>query len=154
MQYPGYDTGKVILSEGDWFSFRIHNRVQLQDDAWYFILQDVNGMKHFLPSVYYENYKLVPGEEILCKIDKVNCTGRIYLEPKHPVYHEGEIYQFDLISYSVNGTDNSIIVKEIMGNMIQVPLYDNKNFVINAKQMVCCMVISIKKGIPILEVST
>jgi len=89
MQYPGYNTGKVILSEGDWFPFRITKFVQLQDNSWYYVLQDINGLKHFMPAGYYKDYGFSIGIQIKCKIDRINCTGRIFLEPEHPYYQEG-----------------------------------------------------------------
>jgi len=153
MQYPGYNTGKVILSEGKWFPFRIHNLVQFQDDVWYFVLQDINGMKHFMPVEYYEKYGLKTGDEISCKIDRINCTGRIFLEPKHPYYNEGEIYSFDLISFHKKDSETIVIVRELAGNKIEVPLCGNKNIDINGEKKVMCIVKSIKKGIPILEIS-
>jgi len=152
MQYPGYNTGNVILSEGKWFPFRIHNLVQLQDDAWYFVLQDINGLKHFMPAEYYESHGFKTGDEINCKIDRINCTGRIFLEPKHPYYNEGEIYSFDLISYQKKDSETIVIVREITGKEIEVPLCGNNNFDINGENKVTCIVKSVKKGIPILEI--
>jgi hypothetical protein len=152
MQYPGYNIGTIILTEGNWFPFRIHNLLQLQDDAFYYILQDINGLKHFMPAEYYKNYGFKPGDEILCKIDRINCTGRIFLEPKHPYYNEGEMYPFDLITYSNRGDERLLIVREITGNSIEVPLYRNKNIDITEEKKVMCIVKSIKKGKPILEI--
>ena len=153
MQYPGYNTGSVILSEGKWFPFRIHNLVQLQDDSWYFVLQDMNGMKHFMPAEYYKSHGFKTGDEISCKIERINCTGRIFLEPKHPCYNEGEIYLFDLVSNQEKDNGRMLIVEEIAGNKIEVPLCGNKNLDINGEKKVACLVKSIKKGIPILEIS-
>lgn len=153
MQYPGYNTGKVIFAEGKWFPFKLHNLVQLQDDTWYFVLKDINEMKHFMPAEHYGSYGFKPGDEISCKIDRINCTGRIYLEPKHPYYNEGEIYSFDLISYSEKDSNRILIVREIAGNKIEVPVCGNNILSINGEKNVRCMVKSIKKGIPILEIS-
>ena len=153
MQYPGYNTGNVILSEGKWFPFRVHNIVQLQDDAWYFVLKDINEMKHFMPAEHYGSYGFKPGDEISCKIDRINCTGRIFLEPKHPYYNEGEIYSFDFISYLEKDSKRILMVSEIAGNKIKVPLCGNKNLNINGEKKVLCIVKCIKKGIPILEIS-
>jgi hypothetical protein len=151
MKYPGYDTGDLVLSEGKWFPFRIHNRVQLQDDKWYFVLVDINKLKHFMPAEHYSRYGFKIGDEIICKIDRINCTGRIFLEPKHPYYSEGEIYQFDVDVSSCNDNKQILIVKEILGNSIEVPVYDITNSIKIEKNKVRCTVKSIKKGKPILE---
>jgi len=154
MQYPGYNSGNVILSEGEWFPFKIHNLIQLQDDAWYFVLQDINGMKHFMAAENYKSYGFIVGDQILCKIDRVNCTGRVFLEPKHPIYKEGEIYHFDIIDYPNPDEENVLIVKEISGNIIKVLVNGIKKVDINEEKRVRCIVKSITKGRLILEIPT
>jgi len=153
MQYPGYETGNIRLLEGKWFPFKIHNLVQLQDDEWYYILRDINGLKHFLPAEYYDSYGLKPGDEINCKIDRINCTGRIYLEPEHPFYKEGKIYNFDVISSPDFDQEKILLVREISGKTIEVGVPDNLNIYLNTKKMVQCLVKAIKKGKPLLEIS-
>ena len=152
MQYPGYNFGNVILSEGEWFPFKIHNLVQLQDNAWYYVLQDINGMKHFMPAGNYARYGFIPGDEISCKLDRINCTGRIFLEPRHPHYKEGEIYYFDVISLTDQGNEKVLIVREILGNSIEVPVCRNINMDLKERKMVRCIVIAIIKGRPILDI--
>lgn len=151
MQYPDYTSGNVVLSEGEWFPFRIHNLVQLQDEVWYFVLQDINGLKHFMPAGYYEKYGFNAGDEVSCKIDRINCTGRMFLEPKNPFYTEGEIYSFELIAYANQGSNKLLIVREIMGNSIEVPLYDIENVNLEGQKKVRCRVRGMRKGKPILE---
>ena len=122
MQSPGYNTDEIRFSEGDWFPFKVHNFVQLQDGAWYYIMLDVNGSKHFMSAIGYESYNIRPGDEIICKIDKINCTGRIYLEPRHPHYNEGESYLFDIV-HATNEEEVRILhLKEQTGATIQLPI--------------------------------
>ncbi len=153
MHYPGYNTGDVILSEGEWYPFRIHNLVQLQDHAWYYVLQDPNGLKHFMPAEFYMNYGLNTGDAVLCKIDRINCTGRIFIEPEHPLYRIGEIYPFDLVAGPADGSADRIIVSDLYKNCIEVPVYDKKITHGEAGVKVMCKVLNIKKGKPILEIS-
>jgi hypothetical protein len=152
MQFPGYETGNITLSEGNWFPFKIHNLVQLQDDEWYYVLRDINGLKHFMPAVYYESYGFKPGDKIRCKIDRINCTGRIYLEPEHPYYKEGKIYNFTVISLPHPDREKVLIVKGISGNSIEVPVCNNQNIDLKEEKLVRCIVKSIRKGRPILEI--
>jgi hypothetical protein len=154
MHYPGYETGEIRLLEGKWFPFKIHNLVQLQDDEWYYVLQDINGMKHFMPAENYKHYGFNPGDEILCKIDRINCTGRIFLEPNHPHYKEGEIYYFDVISLSDQGNEKVLIVREILGNSIEVPVYKNMNTDLKEVKKIRCIVKTITKGKPILDIDS
>lgn len=152
MQYPGYDTGKIILLEGKWFPFRIHNLVQLQDEGWYYVLQDVNGLKHFLQAEHYEKYGFTIGDEIICKIARINCTGRILLEPNHPYYNEGEIYSFEVISYQKQDEDGILIIKDIFGNSIEVPICGNENREQISEKWISCIIKTIIKGKLLLEI--
>ena len=152
MKYPGYESGKVVLSEGKWYSFRIHNHLQLQDGLWYFVIEDINGLKHFMPAEFYKGYNLNKGNEIMCRVDKINCTGRIFLEPEHPYYTEGEIYNFEVESVSDKDDSNVLLVKDILGNSIEVQQYDFFGSKFETKKRVQCIVRSIKKGMPTLEI--
>jgi len=154
MQYPGYNTGNALLTEGGWFPFRIHKLVHLQDEERYYILEDINGLKHFIPAEYYKMYGFKPGDEIICKIEKLNCTGRMFLEPRHPVYNEGETYSFDLVKYPTLNDPEILIVRDILENIIKVPLCGNKKSFRIGEKKVKCIVKSVKKGIPILEMSS
>ncbi len=151
MKYPGYTSGNLVLTEGLWYPFIVHNLIQLQDDAWYFVLRDINGLKHFLPAEYYQDYQIKTGDEISCKIDKINCTGRIYLEPRHPHYTEGEIYDFETVKILDSGNGLILIVKETGGNFIEVSTEGHSLDDLKSKKIVQCRVKSIKKGSPILE---
>jgi hypothetical protein len=151
MKYPGYASGKTELAEGNWYQFRVHNLIQLQDDAWYYVLQDINGLKHFLPAANYQVYGIKPGDEISCKIDKINCTGRIYLEPRHPRYTEGEVYDFETVKILDPGDGLILIVKETGGNIIEVSTEGHSLDDLKSKKIVQCRVKNIKKGTPILE---
>lgn len=151
MQYPGYHAGNVHLEEGEWYPFKIHNLVKLQDKANYFVLIDRNGMKHFMPSEYYTNYGFKIGDEILCKIDRINCTGRIFLEPEHPFYKEGKIYSFDLQNYIIQGNNLSLFVKGIRGKPLEVKACDTDINNLAKNKTVSCKVQNIKKGELILE---
>jgi len=154
MQYPGYNSNTVKLLEGKFYTFKIHNLVRLQDDAYYFVLLDINGMKHFIPAAFYEHYGLSKGNEIICKIDKINCTGRIILEPLHPVYREGEVYNFDIAETPVAHDKHAIFVKDVFNNCIEAKVNDHRYFEIAPQSCIKCSIISLKKGRPELEVCT
>ena len=151
MKYPGYTSGNIALAEGCWYPFRVHKLVQLQDDARYYVLEDVNGLKHFLPAENFQGYGINPGDEISCKIDKINCTGRIYLEPRHPYYSEGKIYDFEIVKISNSVIGSMVVVKEIGGNLLEILLESRMEEVLKAKNWVRCRVNSIKKGTLFLE---
>lgn len=151
MQYLGYNTGNIILIEGNWYPFRITNLLQLQDDSWYYVMLDINGLKHFMPVEYYAKYGLNIGDEIKCKIDRINCTGRIFLEPQHPFYNEGENYLFEVHKVLVQAGENILIVKEKFEHFIEISISESVTNEIFNKKNVNCRVICITKGILNLE---
>jgi len=85
---------KNKLEEGKYYPFAITGSVILPDSSECFILSDVNKVKHLLYKKYYKNYNLKLNSKILCRIDKINCTGKIYIEPEHPFYKLGKTYHF------------------------------------------------------------
>ena len=152
MQYPGYTRGAILLTEGNSYVFKIHNLIQLQDNEYYYVLIDVNGLKHFLTAKYYKNYKFSSGDDIICSVDKINCTGRIYLEPVHPYYKEDTIYLFDLEIYENRAEEQSIIVTDIYGNKIPITSIETEKQWLIMKKRVKCRIKNIKKGVPELEI--
>jgi hypothetical protein len=115
------------------------------------VLQDINGLKHFMPAAYYEAYGFKPGDEIQCKIDRINCTGRIFLEPKHPVYNEGNIYIFEVVGFNENNSERILHVKDWVGNVIEVKVGGTTRDVKSVNR-IQCLVKNIKKGKPFLEI--
>ncbi len=82
------------LTEGKVYQFRILKTVSLgPDDDWY-VLEDPKGYKILLPQMHYQDYGLATGNVINCRVDKVNCNGKVFLEPEHPHYQEGKEYDF------------------------------------------------------------
>lgn len=91
---PKKPSVKSTLEEGKYYSFTITGSVLLPDGHDCFILTDINKVKHLLYKEYYKNYKLELNQVVRCRIDKINCAGKIYIEPEHPYYKLGERYSF------------------------------------------------------------
>jgi hypothetical protein len=86
---------EIIFKEGQRFSFVITNKLVLPGtDEANLILLGPDRKKYLLAEQYYENYHLKIGQTIVCTIDKINCSGKIFLEPDHPYYKIGERYDF------------------------------------------------------------
>lgn len=153
MHQPGYTAGKIPLLEGEEHPFEISNCIQLQDNELYYVLCDVNHLKHFMPAKPYENYNLKIGTVITCRIDKINCTGRIHLEPRHPVYERAKEYLFKLKNDTHSCDDSFILVKDLYGNEIKIAYPDPQNLIREKHSHIKCKVIAVKKGIPELEFS-
>jgi hypothetical protein len=90
---------KPALEEGKYYPFRISGSVVLPDGSECYILSDMNHVKHLLHKAYYSHYDFKHNQEIVCRIDKINCTGKIFIEPEHPVYQPGKSYSFEFSRY-------------------------------------------------------
>lgn len=86
---------EIIFKEGQRFPFVIANKLVLPGtDEANLILLGPDKKKYLLPEQFYENYHLKIGQTVVCTIDKINCSGKIFLEPDHPYYKIGERYDF------------------------------------------------------------
>jgi hypothetical protein len=155
MTSPGYyNTGKH-LEEGKNYQFQVIGLVTLQDERAYFILEDPFKIRHLLPSRLYSCYEIKAGQSITCKVDKINCTGRVYLEPNHPHYLEGNTYDFKVISVSKNPHSEklSILLNDMYNNEISADC--PKDFIVGNKDLnrISCKIVRIRKGKPTVILS-
>jgi len=135
------------------YKFKIINKIS---DVFgpSFVLQDILENKLIMTSVYYDNeiYNLKIGMEITCYVDKINCNGRIFLEPEHPYYKIGDIHTFPFIRkskrYDKDGNETDVlIVKDIYGNeCTALPKDKNQLLDTYSPENIECKVIKIKKS--------
>ncbi len=85
-----------IFTEGEWGHFYIVKSLHIPGDDEYYVMESKAGNRILIPTVYYRDYNLLPGTVVKCRIDKINCSGRIFLEPEHPFYKPGKEYNFVL----------------------------------------------------------
>jgi|YNPMSStandDraft_1061717.scaffolds.fasta_scaffold00154_31 hypothetical protein len=85
----------VNLEEGKEYSFFVEKILSLPDGN-YFVLEDEWNRKYLLPQKYYTNYPIKVGKNIICYVNKINCNGKIFLEPQHPIYKINETDYFTL----------------------------------------------------------
>ncbi len=138
------------LAEGSYHIFTILKTVSLGEDESYFVMQDPLGYKVLMPAGFYRRYGFEPGQEIKCRVDRINCDGRMFLEPMHPYYSEGEVYSFDRIGEgrqkSITGDDeNFLLVRDVLGYEWKVRV-DSLNDLHKNQQNVQCRLDRIKKG--------
>ncbi len=88
---------KMIWEEGQWYPFRLHAEIVLPDGEKQYLLEDSSGTKHLLSYEHYKDYGFLKGREVRLRLDKINCSGKLFLEPEHPVYKEGDSYDFFFI---------------------------------------------------------
>jgi len=114
------------MEEGKTYTFNAVKSVELPGGEVNLMLNGPDSKKYLLPLKYYRGYKLVSPGPVQCKIDKINCSGKVFLEPANPFYSEGESYFFDVRDKSECTDSNgvrcrSITVSDRLGNLINVP---------------------------------
>lgn len=103
------------IQEGKFYHFLIINEIAMPpDDEPYFVLETESGSRQLLLKSYYEHYHLKTGMTIRCKVDKVNCSGKIFLEPDHPWCKPGDLLDFEVTSTvkTINslGTEETLLM--------------------------------------------
>jgi hypothetical protein len=91
------------LKEGAFYSFNVEKETTGPDKSSYYVLSGPGGRKFLLPSVRYSHYGIEVGKNILCRVDRINCRGEIFIEPPNPCYSEGMEY-----SFRVNGSEKRV----------------------------------------------
>ncbi|HOP12720.1 hypothetical protein [Lentimicrobium sp.] len=157
MIIPGYYDLKHKLEEGKTYIFSFLKLVTLADGEAYMVMEDPFGIRHMLLYRYYKQYDLQPDTAVRCRVDRINCTGRVFLEPEHPFYKPGTSAVFPVIragfrnaEYSVNRV---ILVKDIFDNEIEVVIPPEYRDNIMAGARVECTVKLIRKGRPVLSLN-
>lgn len=137
------------LTEGNYYPFKILKTMELGSDS-FFVMKDPLGYKILMPAHFYHHYGFESGQTIECRVDKINCNGRMFLEPVHPHYREGQIYEFEVLNSGVliNILDEQeyfIRVKDVCGLTWTVKVHSAKNIEENSSK-ISCRLERIKKG--------
>jgi hypothetical protein len=137
------------LEEGDIYPFQVLRKTTIPDEGDFFLLRHQSGRRLLIPEQSYIHYNIEPGTTIECKVDKVSCTGKVYLEPLHPVYREGNEYPFDFVGVipsEINQPGRLVVVKDVFNNEVTVVCADKMNNVVNGK--ITLTVERVRKGVP------
>ncbi len=151
MEFSGYYNSGKLLKEGKCYSFKYIKCVTLEDNNQYMILEDLFGIRHFIEYQPYKAYNLEVSDDIQCLVAKINCTGRIYLEPDHPVYKVGMSYLFNIISVMEQPGGYQFTVNDCFKNEIVLNIEGNLHHLPKVGESISARVESIKKGTPTLE---
>ncbi|MCF8371963.1 MAG: hypothetical protein K9H64_10095 [Bacteroidales bacterium] len=138
-----------ILKQGDTYPFMIFNLIEISGIE-YFVLIDPHEKKHLLASSYYSHYGFEIGQEIMCTIDKINCTGKIYLEPTNPFYSVGDTYEFIITEEktrinSLGEKERHLVVADLFGKPHQLWIPKNGTDYRTNESLELC-VVQIRKG--------
>ena len=156
MTYQPVYINNSLFTERQTYVFEVLSQMELAPSEGYFVLRDPLGYKMLMPSGFYLHYGFETGQKIQCRVDKVNCNGRIFLEPQNPWYSEGQTYDFDVVSSGLRKSFSGEIeryftVRDINSTIwkVKIPELVSGTFV---HDRVTCMVERIKKGILHLRV--
>jgi hypothetical protein len=138
------------LTEGEYYPFKILKTISIDHDCPMFVMQDPLGFKILMPASFYKHYDFKQGQVIQCRVDRINCNGRMFLEPLHPYYIEGITYDFPVVE---KGTRKNLLdepeyfvnVFDIYNQEWTVKLFSEKTLE-SIDQRISCRVERIKKG--------
>jgi len=100
------------LIEGSRYNFKVEKQINL-DGKHFWVLTGPDKKKYLLDCSEYSKYKIKIDDEINCRLDKINCKGEVFLEPLHPYYREGSVYDFTAISYETR-IDKSGVKQDVV----------------------------------------
>jgi len=143
-----------MFREGEWYSFQVTKVIDIPGGGKHFILTHESGKKILLPAKYYVKYNIVENTQIRCRVDKINCTGQVFIEPEHPIYRVGKTYSFRVkqVLPSVFSEADTVTVTDVFGN--DIDLLVPKGSIDGGKSTIDLKVIALKKGAPILSASS
>lgn len=146
MSITGYYSSIKRLEEGKWYPFIFVKHAMLCDKSEYMILEDPYGIRHTIDFEPYKNYGLEVSGTIMCKVDKINCTGRLFLEPQHPCYEEGKTYLFNCNAVIETEEGPLILVSDCYNNPVNIPIANKNHQLKNESGKISAIVTAIHKG--------
>lgn len=143
----------IKLKEGCSYHFHVEREIKDPADERHLVLIGPDQHKYLLPVAVYSHYKLRPGMDVKCRIDRINCDGKVFLEPENPFYKVGRSYLFEVTGRStrtdLSGKEQKVfIVFDRFGNHINIPCSNDHPL---TGERIRLRVLSISKGMICLE---
>ena len=135
----------IALREGSEYQFEVKGSTTLPDGRKYVKLLDPNGYKHLLLLSDYTYYNLLERKKVLCYVSKINCSGRIFLEPENPHYFIGKVYNFVVTGIDQSGKIPLIRLKDFFDRQLEVSSIGMQH-IPSAGDTLECRIDRIKKG--------
>lgn len=137
------------MNPGDVLNVVLKKHVEISESEKYWVAETSAGERFLIDSGQYLKYGFSVGQNIKVTVDKINCSGKIFIEPDHPVYSRGKVYSFPVSSVlSRNGSEVSLVVKDVFDNEIPVLFHvEEKNEIPESIEL---LVIGLRKALPVL----
>lgn len=154
-EYIDNQQGQLEINRYYWFLLK--KKTTMPDGIEYFVMEDPFGNKHMMETEPYKHYKFELGQKVEIRIDKINCTGKVFFEPKHPKYSLGASLK---VPFMGHGTEldkfkeevHVLLVKDPYGNITSVrPLNNEQRKPAFNPEFLQCEVHRISKGRLILR---
>ncbi len=142
-----------MLKTGDKFKITFQKKIEISDTEEYWVANNLSGDKFLIDAIAYKNYNFSINSQVNATVDHINCSGKIFLEPEHPVYQNGQKYQFKIIEVLRKNIETTeMVVADVFNNSILVDV-NSENINKNASE-VLLTVARVRKAIPVLFDST
>ncbi len=97
MEFRPVKINNSLLIEGETYPFTILGQMEFDSGESYMVMRDLLGFKMLMPAGFYKHYHFLEGQTIMCRVDKINCNGRMFLEPQNPWYTQGQVFEFEVV---------------------------------------------------------
>lgn len=143
-----------MFHEGDILKVWLKKQIQLPDDKEYYLVEDENKNRFMIPVMAEWQQIFQQYDNFICRVDKINCSGKIYLEPMHPHYQIGQSYPFrftklDKVKSDLEEVRYLLFFTDEFNNSITLLSLSKPNFAVNS--IVNARIAQIKKGTIIIE---
>lgn len=135
------------LLEEQYYRFKVVKTVTLPDTTENMILMGPDGRKYLLPLTYYKDYDLKDKTEITCRVDKINCRGKVFLEPENPWFSPGDKIEATVNKIEFDEAEKVFIVEVSIMNSFNLRIRMNRR---PEESVIRCSVVRIRKGQPVL----
>lgn len=134
------------FQEGDIIQISLIRETGLNEAEQFYLFQTKEGDKFLLDQSMYKHYNFTPGQIIQARIDRINCSGKIFIEPEHPLYKDLHFYDFSVSDIRSISQDANIVVEDCFNNSVPVKVHPEK-----AKQNSLKLGVAfVRKGVPVL----
>ncbi|HAG16478.1 MAG TPA: hypothetical protein DCG69_08145 [Bacteroidales bacterium] len=118
-EYVNNQQGELELN--CYYNFLLVKIITMPDGIDYFIIKDPFGKRHLMEAEPYKSYDFKIGESVEIRIDKINCKGKVFFEPKHPRYGLGSTVKVEFLGHTseldkFNEERQMLLVKDPDGN--------------------------------------
>lgn len=137
------------VNPGDVLQVTLKKHIEITETEHYWVAETADGQRFLIDYFQYAHYGFGVGQNIQVRVDKINCSGKVFIEPDHPVYERERIYMFP-IDAVLSQSDNyiSLIVRDVFDN--KIPVQYHASGADDFPKEIELLVIGLRKGLPVL----